>query len=149
MSSWINTDVTCNLHMANFRIPVLLIERLARLRKEWGGDETPRLVEDMIRGLLELAEGGMYRDAQLWRLFAPYAERHWVATIIHPLLPAYADHEDIPLLDLRFPGWSNKLLLPHLNTHSAERMSPDDIRTLSEEVFVRMNLREVQRGSCP
>lgn len=97
MSQWLNTEVTWDVHMANMRLDMRFFASITKTLQQ---SETPQVLERFFRAVLTVAEGGRYRDAQLYRLFAPREDACWYITLIHPALPAVPVDALLPTLAL-------------------------------------------------
>lgn len=105
MSSWIRGEYRFSRHIANIRIDLLLIHAifgadLTALRSYNRREEDPTTIALYCAILLEIANGGQYRGADIWRLFQQPSSDSWYITICHAALPPIGEGKEIPILPL-------------------------------------------------
>ena len=101
MASWIRADYQCSRHIANIALDASHVyamfgANLTRLAIA----EDPESIAFYCSKFFEIAEGGKYHGADIWRLFQLPDQDRWYVTICHPHCPLVEECREIPRIVL-------------------------------------------------
>ena len=99
MTSWIRADYRCSRHMANIALDALQVYAVFGASLSVLQDD-PAHIAEYCAVLLDVAEHGKYRGADIWRLFQQHQAERWYVTICHQACPAVEEGAMIPTLPL-------------------------------------------------
>mgnify|MGYP001616820006 CR=1 FL=1 len=100
MTSWIRAEYQCSRHIANIALDALQVYAVFGANLHALQDDPARIAEYCAL-LLDIADHGKYRGADIWRLFQQHQSERWYVTICHRACPVVAEYEEIPTLSLR------------------------------------------------
>ena len=99
MASWIRADYYCSRHMANIALDAVQVYAVFGANLTVLRDD-PACIAQYCAVLLDVADHGKYRGADIWRFFQQHQSERWYVTICHRACPVVEEGDTIPTLPL-------------------------------------------------